>query len=184
MVGPVAKDAAIQTIELIDSDALRTEERAAIIALCTAAFAEDFANLFALLPGSRHLLLHIDGIVLAHACWVTRWLHPAGHAPLRTAYIEAVAVHPGHQRRGLGSVLMRRIAEEIAGYDLGGLSPASRGFYERLGWEMWRGPLAIRHGAELLPTPDEGLLILRTRHTPPLDLDAAISAEWREGELW
>ena len=44
--------------------------------------------------------------------------------------------------------------------------------------------MAIRREAGLLETPDEGLMILRTPHTPPLDLAALITAEWREGELW
>jgi hypothetical protein len=28
------------------------------------------------------------------------------------------------------------------------------------------------------------VMILRLPCTPPLDLDAPLSAEWREGELW
>ena len=43
---------------------------------------------------------------------------------------------------------------------------------------------AIRQDSGLLPTPDEEIMILPMPQTPPLDLDAPISAEWRVGELW
>ena len=158
--------------------------RAAIIDLCAVAFDEPFDQLFALLPGSTHLLAYADEQLVSHACWVTRWLQPEGLPPLRTAYVEAVATHPDWQRHGLGTLVMRRLAEEITAYDLGGLSPAVTPFYARLGWEDWRGPTAIRTADGLLPTPEEEIMILRTPQTPPLDLDAPISAEWREGELW
>ena len=175
---------AVQTIEVIAADDLSAGGRATIVALCTAAFEEDFAALFDLLPGARHVLLREGDTLLAHACWVTRWLQPAGCAPLRTAYVEAVAVLPTRQRQGLGSAVMRRVVAETGEYELRALAPAYPDYYARLGWEAWRGPLAIRTTAGLVPTPDEGVMILPTRRTPPLDLDAAISAEWREGEVW
>jgi hypothetical protein len=56
--------------------------------------------------------------------------------------------------------------------------------YARLGWEFWRGPLFIRRAGRLIPTPDEEVMILRLPKTPPLDLEAPLSVEWREGELW
>ena len=74
-----------QTIQVCDSDDLNPTERAAIIALCDEAFAEDFAALFTLLPGARHLLLRVAGELIGHACWVTRWLQPANQEPLRRA---------------------------------------------------------------------------------------------------
>lgn len=172
------------TVELKEGTALTDVEWAAIIALCEAAFAEDFSRYFAPFARSWHLLVRRDGALVGHACWIERALQPAGMPPLRTAYIEAVATLPTRQRRGYGTLAMARIAEEIAGYDLAALSPAAAAFYERLGWEHWRGPTAIRTATGLLPTPEEEIMILRLPQTPPLDLDAAISAEWREGELW
>jgi aminoglycoside 2'-N-acetyltransferase I len=80
---------------------------------------------------------------------------------------------------------MKRLAQEIRAYDLGGLSPFSVAYYARLGWELWRGPLFIRTDDGLLPTLEaEDVMILRLPNTPDLDLDAPLSAEWREGELW
>ena len=43
-----------------------------IIALCSAAFDEDFGPLFQVLPGSTHVLAERDGTLVGHACWVTR----------------------------------------------------------------------------------------------------------------
>jgi GNAT superfamily N-acetyltransferase len=172
------------TIDVVPGEELGSVERQEIIDLCALAYGEDFDRLFELLPGSCHVLVRDDGVLVSHACWVTRWLQPAGLPLLCTAYVEAVATHPQRQGEGLGSRAMARIAAEIRGYDLGALSPALQGFYERLGWEQWRGPTAIRRAEGLLPTADEEIMILRTAQTPPLDLDALITAEWREGDVW
>jgi hypothetical protein len=53
-----------------------------------------------------------------------------------------------------------------------------------LGWELWRGPLATRTDAGLVPTPDEEVMILRLARTPALSLDEPLSVEWRVGEVW
>lgn len=140
--------------------------------------------MFRLLPGSTHILVRVEGDLASHACWVTRWLQPEGLRALRTAYVEAVATDPSHQGKGLGSFVMMRLAEKIGGYELGALSPARVSFYERLGWEMWRGPTAIRTRGGLLPTPGEEVMVLRTPRTPALDASTLITAEWRKGELW
>jgi hypothetical protein len=85
---------------------------------------------------------------------------------------------------------MRRLAEAIADqsircdFDLGALSPSDDGFYVRLGWETWRGPLSIRTATGSMPTPEDRVMILCLPGTPDLDLDAPLSAEWRDGELW
>ena len=168
----------------VPADKLSPAQRGEIAGLCAAAFDGEFSRLFDLLPGSTHVLARQGRELVGHACWVTRWLEPEGMAALRTAYVEAVAVLPSRQGYGVGSAVMRRVAEEIDGYDLGALSPARPPFYARLGWERWRGPTAIRVVDGLLPTPGEEVMILRTPRTPPLDLGTPITAEWREGELW
>jgi len=78
------------------------------------------------------------------------------------------------------------LVDEIQDYELAALSPFSVEYYERLGWERWRGPLFIRtKEGNLLPSlDDEEVMILRLPKTPVLDLSAPLSAEWREGELW
>ncbi len=104
---------------------------------------------------------------------------------MRTAYIEATATEKMYRTRGYAATVMNRVAEVIQDFELGVLSPFSVAYYERLGWELWHGPLFIRTGEGLMRTPRDGdVMILRLPHTPFLDLYAPLSAEWREGELW
>ena len=71
-------------------------------------------------------------------------------------------------------------------WELAALSPSDAAFYERRGWERWRGPLAIRRDRHLEPSPeDEQVMIHRLPRTPAtIDTAALLTAEWREGELW
>ena len=108
---------------------------------------------------------------------------------MRTAYVEAVATAPGHQRKGLATAVLQRLGEVVAAdpsWELAALSPSDAAFYERLGWELWRGPLAIRRDGRLEPSPDdEQVMIQRLPRTPAtLDTTTLLTAEWREGELW
>ena len=110
-----------------------------------------------------------------------------GGRKLRTGYVEAVATAPSHQGRGYGTIVMREVNEHLAArYELGALGTGSQGFYERLGWEIWRGPSLVRtqNGDQRTPDEDGYILILRTPTTPPLDLNAAITCEWRPGDVW
>ena len=89
---------------LVAIDGLDRATRGEIIALCEAAYQEDFTRLFELLPGSVHVLARDRrGVLVSHGEFVMRWLQPAGHRLLRTAYIEAVATAPDWQRRGNGA---------------------------------------------------------------------------------
>jgi aminoglycoside 2'-N-acetyltransferase I len=171
-------------IQVIPSRDLTPAALSEILTLCNLAFEEDLAPLFALYADPVHVLGSLAGELVSHAMWVTRWLQQADGPLLHTAYVEWVATHPDHQRRGFAGALMNRLASEVSGYDLSALSPATVAFYARLGWLLWRGPLSIRQGTHRLPTPDEAVMVLPLARSPALDLDAPLSAEWREGELW
>ena len=173
-------------LEIISGDALSTSEHQTVVSLCSRAFEEDMAPLMATFKGETHVLGTYEGVLVSHALWVTRWLQVATGPLLRTAYIEGVATEAAYRRRGFASAIMRQAAASIQGYDLAALSPSRASFYERLGWEVWRGPFSIRTDSGLLPCPEaEGeIMILRLPKTPELDLGAPLSAEWREGELW
>lgn len=171
-------------VALFSSENLEAPLREQVYALCERAYEEDLRPLFAAYQPAEHLLGWLDGRLVSHLMWVRRWLQVGDGPLLRTAYIEMVATEPEFQRRGYAAALMRRAAEEIRDFDLGGLSPFSVEYYSRLGWELWRGPLAVRTPRGLRPTPDEEVMILRLPNTPPLDLEAQLSAEWREGEVW
>jgi aminoglycoside 2'-N-acetyltransferase I len=177
-------------LEVVAADALDHAARAEIIDLCQSAYREDFSRLFEELTGSIHVLARdASGLLVSHAEWVTRWLQPAEHRALRTAYVEAVATNPEQHRRGLATAVLRRLTEELGTnptWELGALSPSDPAFYARLGWELWRGRLAIRHGERIEPTPpDEQVMILRLPRTPAtLVTTSLMTAEWRSGELW
>jgi len=172
-------------IEAIKGKDLSSDERKAIIAFCTRAFEEDFEALFSAFGDTTHVLGYQAGMLVSHALWLTRWLQADEGPLLRTAYVEAVATEKAFRGLGYASAIMKRVEEEIQGYDLGALSPFSVAYYERLGWELWRGPLYIRTEKGLVSTPsDEHVMILRLPQTPALDVNVSLSAEWREGELW
>jgi aminoglycoside 2'-N-acetyltransferase I len=172
------------TFERVPVESIGRAQWREIIDLCSVAYDEDFAALFRTLPDTTHILARQGNRLVSHACWVVRWLQPGDLRPLRTAYLEAVATAPEYQGLGFGSAVMRRAAAEITDFELGGLSPGRYSFYERLGWEPWRGPLAIRTDDGLLITPRDNAMVLRLPCTPELDLDAPMTAEWRVGELW
>jgi aminoglycoside 2'-N-acetyltransferase I len=167
---------------------LNKETRKAIVDLCVEAHQEeDFRNLFSYVSsGAWHFLGYHSEVLTCHAMVTTRWLQPGGFSPLKTAYIDAVSTLPRYQGYGYGSVLMRRLAEEIdQEYSLACLETDREGFYERLGWETWRGPLAGRSEQGLVPTPDQhGIMVLRLSKTPQLDLNSLLTIECQPGRIW
>lgn len=172
-------------LEVKTSADLSETERRQIIALCTDAYEEDFSDFFTVFPETAHVLARIDVMLVSHAAWVTRWLETKGEGLLRTAYVEAVATAPEHQRRGYAKAVMKELGNQIASYDLGALSPSDPAFYEPLGWELWRGALAIRTQNGLLSTPpDEVVMIKRLERSRTIDVNQLLTAEWRQGELW
>ena len=177
-------------VRRVPTDELTTAEVSALRALLWAAFPpgeegfteEDWQHAL----GGMHFLLDDDGAIVAHASVVERELHVAGR-PLRTGYVEAVATTPAAQGRGLGTIVMRDVTAYVRDeYELGALGTGVHRFYERLGWETWRGPSAVRTVEGLVRTPDDDgyIMVLRTRTSPALDPVSPISCEWRPGDVW
>jgi aminoglycoside 2'-N-acetyltransferase I len=108
----------------------------------------------------------------------------AGQTALRTAYVDAVATEPDLWGQGIGSAVLERLIQETLAYALVGRSTRRVSFYQRLGWERWRGPLAARTEGGLVDTPDETVLNRCTPLSPPLDLDSLLTVEWRPGQPW
>jgi len=136
--------------------------------------------------GGMHFVAEEEGAIVGHASVVKRTLHAAGR-PLRTGYVEAVAVAPIQQARGIGSAVMRAVNDFLSPrFELGALGTGSQGFYERLGWQIWQGPSSVRAGDGEHRTPeDDGyIMVLLTPSSPPLDLRAPLSCEWRPGDVW
>jgi aminoglycoside 2'-N-acetyltransferase I len=167
---------------------LEPDELAAIRRLMDEAFEGDFddEDLEHAL-GGRHWLLEDAGRLVAHAAVVERAIDVAG-ARLRTGYVEAVGTAPDLQRQGLGTQVMEPATRYIReGYELGCLGTGEWGFYERLGWERWQGPSYVRLADGVLersPDDDDGIMVLRTPSTPPIDLRAPIICDWRPGDSW
>ncbi|MGH2758654.1 MAG: GNAT family N-acetyltransferase [Actinomycetota bacterium] len=171
---------------------LPTEEltaalRESVIQVCIAAHDNaEFRKLFSFIPsGGRHFLGCRGAEVVSHAVVTTRWVQPEGERALKTAFVDAVATLPEHQGRGCGGAVMRRLAEDIVDFEIGCLQTDRPSFYERLGWEVWLGPLAGRTEDGPQPTPDQrGVMVLRLPQTPPLDLERGLSIERQPGRIW
>jgi aminoglycoside 2'-N-acetyltransferase I len=156
-----------------------------IVSLCNRAYEKDMGILLETFLDATHVLGYYNDLLVCHALWVTRYLQVGTNPIMRTAYIEAVATEAKYRNRGFASCLMKYLIGEIQDYELAALSPFSVQYYERLGWELWRGSLFIRTKDNLMPSLDgEEVMIFRLPKTPVLDLNAPLSAEWREGELW
>lgn len=181
----MATDPGLQ-VTLVPSAAVHGKLYDELLSLCSRAYEEDFTEYLKLLSPGMHLLARLDGELVSHVAWVERELRVAGLGPLRTAYVEAVATLPERQGRGYASALLERIPSLVADFDLAALSPSDEGFYRRLGWVTWEGPLSYRDpaGAEV-STPEEQIMIHRLPRTPAaLDLRAGVSTDWRPLEVW
>lgn len=174
-------------VTMLPTEELTTAQRSSVIDVCIDAHSnDDFRNLFTYIPsGGRHFLAHRGSELVSHAVVTTRWAQPEGQPELKTAYVDAVATQPVYQGRGYASATMRRLAAEISDYEIGCLQTDRPTFYERLGWELWRGPLAGRSEDGSIPTPDQrGVMVLRLPRTPPFDLDMELTIECQPGRIW
>lgn len=138
--------------------------------------------------GGQHFLGLRDGAIVAHASVVPRDLR-VGERAVRTGYVEGVAVAEEYRRLGYGISVMTDLAEFLASrYELGALSGAehNHSFYNRLGWQLWRGPTAVTVEGRAKPTPEDGggVMILETPSTGQLDLEATLTCDWRAGDVW
>ncbi|MCJ7703533.1 MAG: GNAT family N-acetyltransferase [Anaerolineales bacterium] len=174
----------ILSLEIKPGKGLSPQERFSVVTLCSQAFGEDFEPYLQTFKDPIHILGKIEGELVSHALWITRWLQVEALPLLRTAYVEAVATHETQRKRGFATLIMTRLAVEIQAYDLGALSPADTSLYARLGWEFWQGNLYARQEGQWIPQADERAMILRTPHTPAVDIQALLSVEWRVGEVW
>jgi aminoglycoside 2'-N-acetyltransferase I len=175
------------TVITAQTEELNAAARTAIIHVCIMAHQEeDFNHLFSYIPsGGRHFLAYRATELVSHAVVTTRWLQPEGLPVLKTAYVDAVATLPAYQGQGYGSAVMRQLAMKIDDYTIACLETERPAFYERLGWEVWRGPLAGRSEQDVIPTPEQsGVMILRLPQTPALNINAGLTIECQVGRIW
>jgi aminoglycoside 2'-N-acetyltransferase I len=89
----------------------------------------------------------------------------------------------------MATLVMREVGRVVErAYELGALSDGTRipGFYQRLGWETWRGPtfVAAPDGRERTADDDGSVLVLRTPASGELDPGAPLTCDWRAGDVW
>src|SRR6266496_5418507 len=177
------------SIRVLASAELSPAEWSTLTDLCIAAFKEPWDDYWESIGPGLHVIADEPGRgIVAHAAIVDRLLYP-GDAVLRSGYVEAVAVAPDRQGRGLGSSVMEAINGLIdARYELGALGTGRHSFYGRLGWVTWQGPTWIRERDGTLrrsPDEDDDIMVRLTPMTPPqLDLSGPIAVDWRPGEVW
>ena len=113
--------------------------------------------------GGVHVLVWQEDLLVGHASLTPGRLVYCGRA-LGTGYVDAVAVHPDCQRRGIGGRMMEVLEEIIVRhFELGALAASDAGaaFYEKRSWLRWRGapsdltPLADRRLVDL----EEGVFV-------------------------
>jgi aminoglycoside 2'-N-acetyltransferase I len=182
-----AKLRAVQRVQTSPTDELDATTRAALRAMLDVAFDGEFDDVdwdHAL--GGVHAYVLDNGAVLAHASVVPRKLC-VGETTLAAGYVEAVGTAPERRHRGFGSMVMRALADVIEQtFQLGALSTGVYDFYAQLGWERWHGPTFVQRGENRIRTEedDDGLMVLRTSSTRAIDVRAAITCEWRAGDVW
>jgi aminoglycoside 2'-N-acetyltransferase I len=173
-------------IRIVTSDRLSERDEAMLWELCKQGWA-DFSQLEwdHMVPG-LHVLLEEDRAIVSHAAVVERALH-VGAVPVRTGFVENVVTRADRRGRGYATSVMRAVDDHVvANYELGALDTGVHGFYERLGWERWRGPTLVRtaDGPRRTPEEDDAVMVLRTPTTPPIDITEPISCDWRPGDAW
>jgi aminoglycoside 2'-N-acetyltransferase I len=75
----------------------------------------------------------------------------------------------------------------LRAYDLGALGATDEAvpLYTSHGWRPWRGPLAALTPEGLRDTPDEaGAVYVMETAAVPLDFDAQLVCDWRDGDVW
>lgn len=136
--------------------------------------------------GGWHVALIEGDSIVSHAAVVQRTLEVSGRM-LRAGYVEGVATKPSRQGEGHGSAVMAALAETVRReFEFGALSTSAHGFYERLGWERWRGPTFVRDDDQVARTDDEddGIMALRFGVSARIALTGPIICESRTGDDW
>jgi len=178
----------LHEVRVINTAQLPDAARRSARQLMDAAFGGEFSDDdWAHALGGWHALAGADRALVGHASVVERRIVVGAHE-FRAGYVEAVAVRPSRQRRGVGTMLMIAIAQVIqARFEIGVLATGEWAFYERLGWERWRGPTFVKAtGGALQRTPDEddGVMVLRCESSREIDLAAPIICDARAGDSW
>jgi aminoglycoside 2'-N-acetyltransferase I len=135
--------------------------------------------------GGVHALALVDGEPVAHASLIMRRLLHGGRW-LRAGYVEGVGVRADVRRQGLGGAVMAPLERlGAAAYDVVALASTDEAlaFYRGRGWLPWRGEAYALKPDGVVRTPDADDCL----HVLPgagVDPTAALTCDWREGDVW
>jgi aminoglycoside 2'-N-acetyltransferase I len=138
--------------------------------------------------GGLHILMNEDDRVVAHAAVVQRqFVHD--NQPIRTGYVEAVAVDPHRRGRGYAGAIMGESERIIrAAYDVGALSAAGgvEGLYLSRGWLAWKGVTYVLAPTGITRTPDDdnSTFVLPVSSKQPIRVGGMLACDWRAGDVW
>jgi aminoglycoside 2'-N-acetyltransferase I len=150
---------------------------AAVRQLLEDAFAGDFSEhdwQHAL--GGVHALAYADGSLVGHGSVVERTLTYDGR-PLRTGYVEGMAVRADRRREGHGAAIMDALEHVIRDrFELGALASTEQAlpFYAARGWVRWRG--------HTVPDGEAAVHVLPT--SVAIDPAGELACDLRAGDLW
>lgn len=136
--------------------------------------------------GGMHALVYEGPELVAHGSVIQRRLLSAGRS-WRVGFVEAVAVAADARRRGHGSAVMGALEQIIRrAYDFGALSATDDGapLYRARGWRLWRGPVSALSPSGVVRTPGEDGSVYVLPVSASLDLEAELTCDWRDGDLW
>jgi aminoglycoside 2'-N-acetyltransferase I len=165
---------------------LTTDELAAARALVFAAFDDCTEDDWEHCLGGIHAMVWEGDAMVAHGAVVQRRLIYK-ERPLRTGYVEGVAVRSDRRRQGFGAAVMSELERVIkAAYQLGALGTTDDGFpfYMARGWRQWKGRTYALTPAGIIRTAEEDEAILVLEASSAVDVTADLTCDFREGELW
>lgn len=174
-------------LEVLEGPALDAAARQSLRQLWAAAFGDRFSDNDAKHAyGGVHVIAYDGQTPIGHVSAVPRRIR-YGREWLSVGYVEAVATAPEHQRLGVGTAVMGLLHDQIRGrWPVAMLSTGrAAGFYERLGWERWRGvSLTLTESGEVPDGEHGGLMILRLDSFAVPDLTLDVTCEDRPGDAW
>ena len=136
--------------------------------------------------GGMHATVWEGDAAVAHGSVMMRRLMLRGRA-LRCGYVEAVATRPDRRGAGHATRVMEALAGVIrGGYDIGALGATDMAapLYRKLGWLQWQGPLYALTPDGIVRTPVDEKAVHVLPVGEPLDVTAALTCDWRDGDVW
>jgi aminoglycoside 2'-N-acetyltransferase I len=177
----------VHTARLVHTADLESDARQRAHDMVIDAFGGDFTDTdwdHAL--GGMHALIWHRGALIAHGAVIQRRLIHRGVA-LRCGYVEAVAVREDWRGQGLAIAILDACEQVIrGGYQLGALSSSDRGrrLYALRGWLPWRGPTSVLAPTGPAQTPDDDGSVFVFPLLTNLNPTAALTCDWRDGDVW